>query len=151
MLVMTCGCRFCRDRGWKRGRCGVVLGRNGGRETYVGPHQAWRNIIKSAGAKPTNGKLSGSLSEKARGELPEVEVVNRSLLVPHKDIERKKVNRRQGPATQDLEESRKAVSRSSHDAFWSDCENPQDGSLEAGKTGRGVFSLFFSFKRAKNK
>lgn len=48
---------------------------------------------------------------KLRMNLPEVEVIHRSLLIAHVDIERKEVNRRQSAATQDLKERRQSVSR----------------------------------------
>ena len=42
--------------------------------------------------------------------IPEVEIVNRSLLVPHIDVEGKEVNRSQSLATENLEERREAIS-----------------------------------------
>ena len=42
--------------------------------------------------------------------IPEVEVVNGSLLVSHIDVEGKEVNRSQSLATENLEERREAIS-----------------------------------------
>ena len=42
--------------------------------------------------------------------IPEVEIVNRSLLVPHVDVEGKEVDRSQSLTTENLEERREAIS-----------------------------------------
>ena len=44
------------------------------------------------------------------GSIPEVEIVNRSLLVSHIDVEGKEVHRSQSLATENLEERREAIS-----------------------------------------
>ena len=43
--------------------------------------------------------------------LPEIQVVNRALLVAHINVERKKINGSECSTTEDLKESRQAIAR----------------------------------------
>ena len=53
---------------------------------------------------------SAMYSQAIEASIPEVEIVNRSLLVSHIDVEGKEVNRSQSLATENLEERREAIS-----------------------------------------
>lgn len=45
----------------------------------------------------------------ATRNLPEVEIVHRTLLVTHVDVEREEIDGSESPATKDLEQRRKAI------------------------------------------
>jgi hypothetical protein len=54
--------------------------------------------------------LAGEFCLKMAGlKIPEVQVVNSSLLIAHVDIKRKQINRRTSSSTQNLEECREPI------------------------------------------
>ena len=100
---------LCRRRGFRRGRNGVVHGRSGGRARGVGIRRAcrgssgetvsvWFFVLKfRAFWGSDSGEDVREEKEMDFGISPEVEIVHRSLLVAHVDVEREEIDRCQCP------------------------------------------------------
>lgn len=83
-----------RDRACRLTLIDGVLGRNGDRATCVGTHRAWEV----------------SWGDVRRRDVPEIEIVNWSLLIAHVDVEREKIDWCESSSAQDFHECWKPVS-----------------------------------------